>query len=133
MSDGVGRLRVQGAANLRRTLKAAAGSVQDLKDVHKDVADLVAGRARITAPVGPPPDHIRDTIRGAGTATAAIVRVGRARTPYGRPLHWGAPRRHIKAQPWIYDAAKDLSDRWVPMYLHRVEKIIDSVEGTTAP
>lgn len=40
-------LEVDGARNLRRTLKQAGVSVQDLKAAHAEVAALVAAAAKI--------------------------------------------------------------------------------------
>lgn len=130
-----GRLRVDGARELRASLKAAGRGVQDLKDAHKKVADVVAREAAPHAPVGPPEGgHIRDTVRTAGTQSAAIVRIGRARNPYGRPLHWGTPHRGIPAQPWVYDAAKRTSTEWFGIYADSIQHIIDTtVEGTPHP
>lgn len=129
-----GRLRVDGARQLRATLKAAGQGVQDLKDAHKKVADIVADEARPNAPVGPPEGgHIRDTMRTAGTAAEAIVRVGKARQPYGGPIHWGHKSRGIEAQPWVYEAAKATSDRWFGLYADAVQDIVNTVEGTSTP
>lgn len=138
MTEGVGRLRLDGARELRASLKAAGTGVQDLKDANKDAADVVAARAITTAPVGPPPAHIKDTIRAAGTQAAAIVRVGRKSTPYGKSLHWGHKTigtnpHKIPAQPWVYQAAKDTSSRWLPAYEQHIARILRSVEGTTTP
>jgi len=135
-----GRIHVDGAPRLRAALKRAAGSVQDLKDAHRKVAEIVADRATETAPIGPPPVHVRDTIRAAGTARAAIVRAGKARVPYAMSLHWGHQtpagvngRHVVKAQPWISQAAQDLAPRWTAVYLAALDKIIDTVERTTTP
>lgn len=134
MSDGAGRLRVDGARRLRADLKAAGTGVQDLKDAHKKVADLVAREAAPDAPVGPPAGgHIKDTIRTSGTASAAIVRAGRARMPYGPAVHWGYRAGHIKAQPWIYRAAQRTSDQWVRIYTDSVQDVLDQVRGTDTP
>lgn len=135
---GPGRLRVDGARELRASLKAAGRGVQDLKDANREAAEVVAARARRTAPVGPAPLHIADTIRAAGTQSAAIVRVGTARMPYGKPLHWGhrtggRTPTTVAAQPWVYQAAVDTADRWLPKYLQHVDRIIRSVEGTSTP
>lgn len=125
---------------MRRTLKRAEKDVQDLKDAHKRAADIVAARAEQTAPVGPPSVHVRDTIRTSGTASAAIVRAGGAKAPYAKAVHWGhrhyakhkAPEK-VAARPWIYDAAKETSDRWLPEYLQELQAICDRVEGTNTP
>lgn len=132
----VGRLHLTGAGPLRAALKRAAGDVQDLKDAHLRVARLVADRATETAPLGPAPGHIRDTVRAAGTARAAIVRAGRARLGYAMSLHWGHRTPGgglVPAQPWIATAAADLAPRWTEFYLTDIRKIVDTVERTTTP
>jgi hypothetical protein len=139
--SSVGRLRVEGGPRLRATLKAAGQQLEDLKRLHKRIADLVGGRAEDTAPVGPPAVHIRDTIRTSGTASAAIVRVGRTTRgkDYAMPLHWGHRRPErlgggvVKAQPWVSEAAQDLQEQWTSMYVTEVQRIVDTVEGTTTP
>lgn len=133
MAD-VGRLRVDGARELRASLKRAGHDVQDLKDAHLEVAELVARVAKPLTPLGPEDGgHIRDDIRAAGTASAAIIRVGRARRPYAGPIHWGHKARGIDPQPWVYEAAKATSGRWTGLYTDAVQKIVDRVEGTTTP
>jgi hypothetical protein len=146
MSEPAGRLRVQGGARLRSTLKAAGRQLDDLTALHKRVADLVAVRARVTAPVGPPAVHVRDTIRASGTKAAAIVRAGnnkrsRAGVGYAKSVHWGhqtrpdrnGAREVVRARPWISAAAQDLQPRWSELYLTELDRIIDTVEGTTTP
>lgn len=120
-------MRVEGARRLRATLKAAGVSVQDLKDAHKEVADLVA---RAAAPAAPRASGaLADSVRTAGTASAAIVRAGGARLPYAGPIHWGWPARNIRAQPWLADAAAETDTAWQGVYLQAVEAIIATVEG----
>jgi hypothetical protein len=53
--------------------------------------------------------------------------------PYAGPIHWGWPARHIKAQPWIYDAAQNSAEQWTGLYLAALEKIIDGIEGAPGP
>lgn len=121
---------------MRATLKAAGDQLADLQALHKRVAGVVEERAKDTAPVGPPPVHVRDTIRAAGTKAAAIVRAGKARVAYAMPLHWGH-RTHtghiVKAQPWISQAAQDTQPAWTDLYLTELQRICDTVEGTTTP
>ncbi len=134
----VGRLRLDGARELRAQLKAAGHGVQELKDANLGAAEVVAAEARRTAPLGPAPGHIRDTIRPAGTQAAAIVRVGTARLPYSKPVHWGHRRpglaqTKVPAQPWVYAAALATTDKWLPQYVQHIDRIIQTVEGTTTP
>lgn len=124
-------LEVDGARQLRRTLKDAGVSVQDLKDAHREVAELVAQRAAPNAPRRT--GRLADSVRPAGTQSAAIVRAGRAALPYAGPIHWGWPAHHITAQPWIAEAAETSQNTWEHLYLQAIEHIIRTVEGTTTP
>jgi hypothetical protein len=71
--------------------------------------------------------------RGAGTQTAAVVRAGFASVPYAGPTHWGWPSRHIKAQPWLFDAAVSSQEQWTGKYLTALQHIIDTIEGAPGP
>lgn len=124
-------LEVQGAAQLRRALKRAGLDVQDLKDAHKQVADMVARRSAQAVPRRT--GRLAASVRTAGTASAAIVRAGRASVPYAGVIHWGWPGHHITAQPWISEAAERSQHTWEGIYLQAVEQIIDTVERTTTP
>jgi hypothetical protein len=124
-------LQVQGAATLRRTLKAAGVGVQDLKVAHAEVAALVV---RVAHPTAPRLTGALDrSTRSSGTQSAAIVRAGSARLVYGPPIHWGWPGRNIKAQPWIQDAAERSEPTWAGLYLHALDAIINTIEGAPGP
>jgi hypothetical protein len=139
VSQPAGGIRLEGGPRLRRTLQAAGRQLDDLKDLHKRVAELVAGRAKTTAPEGPPSVHVADTIRAAGTKSAAIIRAGKARVGYAKAVHWGHRRAErigggvVAARPWITEAAQDLQPRWESFYVSELQSICDSVEGTTTP
>jgi hypothetical protein len=120
-------VEVEGARQLRRSLKAAGVSLADLKSAHAEVAAQVATRAHGRAPKVT--GRLDASIRSAGTQSAAIVRAGGAAVPYAGPIHWGWPARHITAHPWIADAAEESQDQWSRTYLRAVEQIIDQVEG----
>lgn len=120
-------VQVSGAKTLRRQLKAAGVSIDDLKAAHADVADQVLARATPGAPRRT--GKLAGTGRASGTQGAAIVRFGGAAVPYAGPIHWGWPSRHIAAQPFVADAAEDTRPQWEGTYLAALEKIIDTVEG----
>ena len=122
-------LQVVGGRELRASLKRAGVDVQDLKDAHRAVAELVDSRAAPNAPRRT--GRLASSQRPAGTQGAAIVRAGGARVPYGPPIHWGWPDRNIRAQPWILDAAEATEDAWTGTYLQAIEAIVNSIEGTT--
>lgn len=123
-------VKVEGAAQLRRTLKAAGAEMSDMRALHLQVAGIVVQRARSTAPIGPDVGgHIRDTIRPGATQRAAIVRVGTARRPYGPVVHWGWGRRGIRSNPWVSFAAQDTESSWLEVYWRGLVNIINKIEG----
>jgi hypothetical protein len=123
-----GAIQVEGAKQLRDSLKRAAVSVDDLKAAHKAVAEMIAQRSDSRAPRRS--GRLAGDVRAAGTAREAIVRVGRARVPYAGPIHWGWPARNIAPNPWLWETARNLEDRELSMYLDALQKIIDRIEGT---
>jgi hypothetical protein len=112
-------LRVDGARQLRASLKAAGVKLDDLKAAHLAVAQLVHRVAQPHAPAERP----------AGTQSSAIVRAGSAAVPYAGPIHWGWPKRHITAHPWIADAAASTEAAWLGQYMHALERVIDTIKG----
>lgn len=124
-------LSVEGGATLRRTMRQAGVDLQDLKDAHAAVARIVTGRAAALAPVRT--GRLAASVRGSGTKTAAVVRAGRASVPYAGPIHWGWAKRHIAANPFLWNAIQATREQWIGTYLHELEKIIDKIEGAPGP
>jgi hypothetical protein len=124
--------RVQGAKTLRRTLKKAGVDVQDLKDAHREAAEIVRAAA---APKTPRRSGtLAGTLKATGSQGIAKVTAGTpSRVPYAGVIHWGWPRRNITAQPWIAEAAQQTETRWQHTNLDAIEKIIDTVEGAPGP
>jgi hypothetical protein len=124
-------VKVEGLTTLRRTMRQAGVDLQDLKDAHAAVAQTVV---RAAAPRTPHRSgKLAASLRGSGQAGAAIVRAGRASVPYAGPIHWGWDARHIKAQPFLWDAIQDSKDQWTGTYLRALQDIIDTIEGTPGP
>jgi len=121
-------VRVDGARELRRTLKAAGDDLEDLKHVHATVAKYVALRAAATAPRKS--GRLAGSVRGSQAKTSATVRGGGARVPYANPIHWGWPHRHIAANPFLVNAAHQTEPTWTKYYLREVERILSHVHGT---
>lgn len=124
-------LEVQGLRTLRASLKAAGVSLQDLKDAHAAVAQTVIAAAAPSAPHRT--GALAASVRGSGTQSTAVVRAGRASVPYAGAIHWGWPSRHIKARPWLWNAAIRSADEWTGQYLRALQKIIDDIEGAPGP
>lgn len=121
-------VRVDGARELRRTLKAAGDDLEDLRKVNATIARYVSLRAAAMAPRRS--GRLAGSVRGSNAKTSATVRVGGASVPYAGPIHWGWPRRHISAQPFAVDAAHTTEPTWTAYYLREVERIIGTVHGT---
>lgn len=140
-TGGYKGIQVDGARELRRTLRKASVDVKaELKDAHKSSAQMVMSRAAELCPVAPvtmtsaTPGLLRDSLRAAGTQTAAIVRAGNNRltatgVPYALPIHWGWFRRNIRPTLFMTKAAADTEPAWVENYMKHLNEIIDKVKG----
>jgi hypothetical protein len=124
-------LRAKGARELRRELRKAGDDLQDMRTAHRDAAEIAADASAALAPEKS--GRLKDTIRAAGTKTAAIVRAGYARVPYPGVVHWGWPARNIQAQPFLSDGARDSEGRWMRVYEEYVDTALSKVKGATSP
>jgi len=120
---------VEGARQLRKTLRAAGDDLTDLKTVHGQVATVAAGRTRQLVPRIS--GRLAGTIRAAGTKTAGIVRIGNnTKTRYAGPIHWGWGRRNIQPNPFASDGATDSESTWLPLYLRYIDATLSKIKGT---
>ena len=120
-------MRVDGARQLRASMKAAGVDLADLNAVNKQTAALVSAKATAGAPRRS--GALAATVRPAGTRTAAIVRAGRATVPYANVIEWGWAARNIEAQPFVRDAAHGSEPEWTTFYETAIAKIIDRIRG----
>lgn len=120
-------VEIDGARELRRTLRAAGDDMEDLKAAHLAAANIAASAARARAPrlTG----ALAGDIRASGTKTAGIVRAGRKRIPYAGAVHWGWPARGMKARPYITEGAQQTEPVWVPLYQKEIDKALSKVKG----
>lgn len=121
------RVEVQGARELRRTLKAAGEDLSDLKAVHQAVGALVGGVAAGMAPRKT--GALAAGIRSARLAAGVAIRAGSAGVPYAAPIHWGWPKRNIEASLFMTRAAQESEPQWTALYWDELNKIIDRVKG----
>lgn len=126
MADNVG-IRVEGAAQLRRTLRRAGDDLTDLKGAHAAAGAIAGQAARTNGPRRT--GRLLGSVRWSGSATGAVVRAGRASVPYAMPIHWGWPSRGITAQPWVTKAAQDTEPVWSEVYADAVQRILNRVRG----
>jgi hypothetical protein len=124
-------IRVEGGRELRRKFREAGDDMTDLKDLHKQLADDVAGTAKTKVPVRS--GRLRNSVRGSGTKTAARVRAGNNRksgptsVPYAAPIHFGWRARGIRPQPFLYEALDDRRQEVIDRYNDEVRSIIRRV------
>ena len=144
MAQPAGIVQVEGARELRRSLKAAGDDLSDLKAAHKQAAEI---GVRAVQPITPVlTGRLAASVRGAGTTTAAIIRAGKKAVPYAGAVHWGRkmwpsmistpnpPRKRvysfIKPRLFIVDGVTDVEPAWVAVYEKALEEALDKVKGT---
>lgn len=131
-------VEVQGARELRKSLKAAGQSLDDLKAANRQAAEIAAKASAALAPrvTG----RLSASVRAAGTNTAGIIRAGKKNVPYANAVHWGrrnwpnskSPRRTrsvVRAQPFMSQGAKNSEGRWLPIYQQALDHSIELVKG----
>tara|TARA_R100000353_G_scaffold158594_1_gene117887 strand:+ start:188 stop:571 length:384 start_codon:yes stop_codon:yes gene_type:complete len=124
-------VRVRGARELRRQFREVGNDMGDLKELHKRLADDVAGTAKTKVPVRS--GRLRNSVRGSGTKTAARVRAGNNRksgptaVPYAPIVHFGWAERNIRPQPYLYEALDDRRQEVIDAYNNEVAAIIRRV------
>ena len=126
MARDVG-VRVEGASRLRRTLKAAAGDLGDLKAAHAKAAKVAETAAAGLAPVLS--GALKASLRSSGTAREGVIRAGKASVPYAAPIHWGWAARGIEPQPFISEGAQVSEPVWLRVFEEDLDKILDQVKG----
>lgn len=122
-----GTIKVEGARNLRRTLKRAGNNLDDLKDAHAAVGAIVVAAGRTGAPRRS--GALAGSVRASRAAASATVRAGGARTPYAGVIHWGWPGRGITAQPWLSTAATATEPAWTAAYQQAVDQVLSTIKG----
>ena len=121
-------VRVQGARELRATLRRAGHGLEDLKDANAKAGRMVAQWAGVRAPRRT--GTLGATVRAVRAVGKAQILAGSAAVPYAGPIHWGWPARGIRAQPWMSLAAIDTEPAWLPIYQHDIQQILDTVRGS---
>jgi hypothetical protein len=96
--------KVTGLKELRVAIRAAQDQdlPKELKEAYRNTALAVSGRAYQLAPKYT--GDLADSIKPVATLTSASVTAGNGKVEYAGPIHWGWPKHHIQAQPFIADA-----------------------------
>jgi hypothetical protein len=130
-------IRVTGARELRKTLKAFEGDLTQLREVHQAAADRVLSRALRDAPVRT--GRLKASLRAKGNNASAVVRSAGRQAPYAAPVHWGWPSRPnkgkgwrggvIHANPFLYEAVVGFQAEIARDYLAAVDRLMGKIKG----
>lgn len=125
-------VEVDGARQLRRTMRRAGEDFQDMKDLHTTVANIAAASVKTKAPKNT--GALAGTVRGSGTKTAATVRAGFARTRYAGVNNYGWPagstmRGTFGGSSFMNDGAKAAEPRAIAVYEVGIDRIINRIQG----
>lgn len=118
---------VEGLDNLLRTMRRMSADLSDMKDANATVSAFVAGAAASRAPRRS--GQLAGTVRGTRQLRRARISAGRASVPYAGPIHWGWPAHHIRANPFVTEAAQSTETAWVAIYARAVQDAVDKVKG----
>jgi len=113
---------VFGGVELRRALKAAADDTNDLKQMNKAIAEMVAEEARWRVPFRS--GDLRRSIKAWGAASKARVTAGNKNVPYAMVNHWGWPQRNIEGTFFITEALDAKRKEILDFYEIEVEQIL---------
>lgn len=124
-------IQITGAREFRAALRQMDDRLDDLKDVYREIGEVVAAEARQLVPSRS--GRLGASIRAARRASGARVIAGRASVPYAGPIHFGWPSRPnqsrgwrggpIRPQPFLYDAL----DRRAGEGVDRFERFVADV------
>lgn len=101
-------------------LRAAGVELADL-----DPANSEAGRVVIAAARPPRLTGAMASGQFAGASREGVAFASSAR--YWTFIHWGAPRRNIKARPWFAEALKASEDRVLAVYAEHAQQTLDKI------
>jgi hypothetical protein len=87
------------AAQLAAKLTAAGRLVAELEPVNQRAGELVHADAHAPRRSG----RLGASVRVAAAPDGFTIA---GHTPYWTFVHWGAPRRHVRAQPWLLSALR---------------------------
>ncbi len=120
-------IHIDGLKELNRQLRQVKSKELDneLKDIHKELAEEIIRRALPNVPVRT--GRLKQSVRSSGTKQSAIGRAGRKSVPYAPAIHWGWPKRGIPRRPFLTDAADAVEKGVVDDYEDAVRQMLNRV------
>lgn len=124
MASGPAGFSVEGATNLRRTLRRAADDLDDLTRPNTQAASIAARAGSRLAPRRS--GRLASSLHSSGTKDTGLVT---SSLPYAGPIHWGWRARNIAPQPFLSDGAQNTQGQWFPVYEAALDRAIQKVRG----
>lgn len=120
-------VRVEGARELRRTLRRAGDELTEFKAAHEAASRIAVPASRGEAPTRS--GRLASSVRGGVAAASLTIRAGGAAVPYAGPIHWGWRKRSIAANPFIVRAVDRRRVAMVAAYERGVDRILARIRG----
>lgn len=95
-------------------LHRAAAKLGDLEPVNTEAGQVIMANARPPVVSGATAAGMFATVTPAGLSLAS-------RTDYWTFAHWGAPRRHVRANPWLLAATRASTAQVVGLYTEHAQ------------
>jgi hypothetical protein len=119
------RVTVEGHRELRKAIRQVGDKelTKGLKEAHKETASIVVPPARQEAPVRS--GRLSASIKPSSTVKGAVVRAGTAKgVPYAAPVHFGWPKRDIRANKFLFGAAGKTRDTYRAVFEERIAELV---------
>lgn len=109
------------ADRLARQLLDAADQLTDLGDVNADAGAIVVASAEIPQRSG----RLAASVHSA--ASPGDVVIG-SPLRYATFVHWGAPRRGIRARPFLLASAELRQSDLIQLYADHARRVVDTID-----
>lgn len=106
---------------LARNTTRAGAALADLEAVNAEAGRIVLARAN-------PPRKSGATAAGMFARVTEASTVMASTTPYWTFVHWGAPRAHVKAQPFILSAVRATTSEVATLYTEHARRSLALVK-----
>lgn len=122
-------VEVEGARELRKAYKQAAGDLTDFKAAHVKVAEFVIGYSDTHGFTPVKTGALQASQRAQNTGASAGIRAGNnGKVFYARMVYDGT--RRSRPNPWLHKAAEASQDEWLAIYDDEVAGILaEAVRG----
>lgn len=101
-------------------MRAMVDGTDQMKGVNAEAASVVE-RAVVVPRVS---GRLAGSVRSSGQARTGVVRAGKASVPYAGPIHFGWPKRNIRANPFLSSALERQESAVVEVYERGVGDLI---------